>query len=1314
MSLRPNISQDSKPLNPKHIYHSVIMTSPGMFVDHSFPIAERSQAIRVPDHCRTCSLVHMLHCTVHILHCTVHICTYVTFTAQGYSQVTLMDGYHQLMFVLVGQKIVLMQNFAFHLFFMVTRMPYQVLGAQWNDLNNEYMSGGISGLFDVVTQYIEKAAAGLQLWSDETHVASNRLRPRYEQIKKMVQRSLEEVKSEYVPTDIGGQRYGFIQQEADQLTRDMHVHLQVADPHIIFIFDFHRKVAVLNSRWSAVLNMFEANLSPMEMKIFRNEARDFLVMTRSVPNIFTPLYVVAIQGARYHCSRFQLSQQSDSHEFGLQLTFIRFLSDRMRTNLEPDNAVQFIKLYVPQDVPYKERLLELYEAGLLTVQDLHAENFSCRSSKATGINDDPELQKVLELSKQDTQMKAPKDTELDEDLQIAMALSLIEYESTKEVSLDGVGTQSGHKHTISGQSKEPSNKEFHNLDASVVCDTGQQAKLRNKVNSDGVDAQSGHKHTIGGQSKEPSHEESHKLDASVVCDTGQQAVDEFLVASSSGKTMADVTFELGQNPRFLAFHREAIKEGLVEGCFLRIDVVGRDRVGKTSLAKSLLSEKFDKDQDSTEGVKSIEVSVKVAHNWEKREHGCDMLEMCNHFTAIATVQKLQGCKESEVHTTDYAISRSRDSDSGISLTLPSLTGNVRLKTGLHTLQSTITSHETASVAGSSFSDTMVPNTHNFTQMRSLKMDSFVQKLLPNIKPQSLGDISTTVKELVTRYYTGELPMDVECNPLHVTVFDYGGHSAYRPSHTPFLSRKGVKLVVLKMSESLETDCSMPVFKSRYDANPQKWGNLCITNWEVVEEWLSYVYVTADEQPHTLPSVQGRFVPAVILVATHIDEVDEQVAKDQETFVNLKLKGKPYEKHIVRDTNGRVLVSVDNTKSEEGSDKGIKYLKQTIESIANDMKTNVPLRWLQLAHAVMELRKMIAGASQLSEPMVALEDIRYLADRLQAVTDESDLKNAVEFLSDNGVIVSRPMRHIGSKQDMIIIDPKWLTEQFCKILTVHSRSKLDKRFGTDLDILEARGILSGKFASYLLSGTDEEVILEFMEAYNLICLYELPSQVKQSAALFLTEALAGPVDPYDLKVFSRSCISESPAFFVPSMLRPCKPRAIPEPQFGETVTHLWFRLPDCLIPDQIFYQLLALLVKTYPFMPQLFYREGIFNVRRGHRLHLVSEVYFLRLSMYIIKDHLGKHTRKLCDQVRQTIQGNLSKSLKQDLPGLCRLQRGIRPVALKDTHGDVDFDFAVIKRKKNIHYVRTKKGETIQCPDELTFWFEDMQVLPFNI
>ena len=1144
------------------------------------------------------------------------------------------------MFVLVGQKIVLMQNFAFHLFFMVTRMPYQVLGAQCNDLNHEYMSGGISGLFDVVTQYIEKAAAGLQLWSDETHVASNRLRPRYEQIKKMVQRSLEEVKSENVPTDIGGQRYGFIQREADQLTRDMRVHLQVADPHIIFIFDFHRKVAVLNSRWSAVLNRFEANLSPMEMRIFRNEAREFVVMTRSVPNIFTPLYVVAIQGARYHCSRFQLSQQSDSQEFGLQLTFIRFLSDRMRTNLEPGNcAVQFIKLYVPQDVPYNDRLLELYEAGLLTIQDLHAENSSSSSLRGAGINDDPELQKVLELSKQDMQMKPSQDTEFDEEYQLAIALSLSEKEA-------GELAKPSHKQTPSGQSNEPSNQEFS------------------------------------------------KLDTSVERDTGHQTVDEFLITSSSGKAIVDVTVRLGQNPRFLAFHHEAIKDGLVEGCFLRIDVVGRDRVGKTSLARSLLSEKFEKDQNSTEGVQSIEVSVKVAHNWKKSEiRGHDMQEMCNHAKAVATVQKLQGYKKSDkIRTIDSAIS---------------LTGDMKFETGLH---SSIRSHEDTSLPGSSFSDTMVPNTQECsTEMVRLRMDEFVQKSLPNTKPRSLSDMSNTIKELIARYYTGELSLEVKSDQLHVTVFDFGGHSTYRPSHTPFLSQKGLKLVVLKMSDRLGDDCSTSVFKSCHYDCPQKWGNLCVTNWEVVEEWLSHVHVTAGDEPRTLPSVQGSSVPAVILVATHIDEADEQLKKDQEKFVNEQLKGKPYAKHVVP-INDHVLVGVDNRKSGEGGDENISYLKQTIERIARDMKTNVPLRWLQLACAVIELRKMKSDTSQPSEPVVALEDLRYVADCLQLVNGESDFKSAVEFLSDNGVVVSRPMQRTRTKQVMIIIDPQWLTTQFCKILTVHYRCKLHKRFLEDLDNLEDKGILSQKFASHLLNCADEEVILEYMEAYNLICPYESPSHVKKHASLFLSEMSADEVDLYDLEIFSSPSVIESPAFFVPSMLRPCKPPDIDVPQHRDTVTHLWFRLLNCRIPDQAFYQLLALLVKKYPFLPQLFYREGIFNVRPGHRLHLVSEVRFLRLSMYIREDDFGQHTKDMCDEVRQTIQNGLSDSMKKDLPGLSRLQRGIRPVALKDKN--LDFEFALVKKRRRgkTHYVCTDRGEIIPCPDQLTFWFKDMQVL----
>jgi hypothetical protein len=1175
-------------------------------------------------------------------------------------QMSLYDS--QITFPAQRQKIVLMQSFAFHLFFMVTRMPYQVLGAQCNDLNYEYMAGGISGLFDVVTQYIEKAAVGLQLWSDETDVASTRLQPRYEQIKKMVQRSLEEVRSEYVPTHVGGEKYSFIQREADQLTRDMRVHLQVADPHIIFIFDFHRKVALLNSRWSSVLNRFETSLSPMELRIFRNEAREFVVMTRSIPNIFTKLYEVAIQAARYHCSRFQLGQQSDKREFTLQLTFIRFLSDRMRTNLEPGNVVHFIKLFVPQDAPYKERLLELHEAGLLTVEDLHAENSSSRASNAGDINDDTELQRALELSKQDTQRETPQDTEYDEEYQMAVALSLSEQEANlSELSKrnsDTMDSESGEKDTLSDQ------------------EAGELASH----NSDRVDGQFGHKHLSSNQFKEPGNQEL-KLDISVESDSGHETVDKSLKVASgiSHKATLDIIDRLGQNPRFLTFHHEAIKEELVEGFFLRIDIVGRDRVGKTSLARSLLSEMFVKDDKSTKGVDPIEVSVKTAHSWKKSEtHGHAMQELCDHFTAKSTVQKLLNDKKSD-----------RIHNSGISLT-GDLTFGRDMPSDIRSHQDTL-SESKSSQSASGFS----------TKMASVKMDKYVQKSLRNVKPHSLGDMSNTVKELIARFYTGDLQLEVENNQLYVTVFDYGGHTAYRPSQTPFLSQKGLKLVVFKMSEYLEEDCSPSTFKCDDPDSSREWGNLCVTNWEVVEEWLSYVHVTAADNPIVLRGLQGSSIPPIILVATHIDEADEQLVKRQENFVVKQLKEKPYEKHIIP-VKGHYVVGVDNTISGEGGGESVKYLKETIERIARDMKTTVHLRWVQLACAIMELRKMKPGTSQTSKPVVALEDLRYLADCLHLVSEDSDFKNAVEFLSDNGVIVSQPMQRTGTKNVMIIIDPQWLIKQFCKILTVHNRCKLDKSYLEDLDNLESKGILSYKFACHLLSDGDGEVILEYMEAYNLICPYQSTSHMKKCASRFGSDQAMDEDDD------SRSSISENPAFFVPSMLRPCKPRGIERPLTRDSVTHLWFHLPKCRIPDQAFYQLLALLTKKYPLLPQLFYRKGIFNVSQGHRFHLVSEVRYLRLSVYINEKELRQKTKEVCNEVRKTIKRSLSDLIKKDLPGLRHLQRGIRPAALLE-EGDVNFDFAVLKKKHNkTYYLRTDKGETIPMPDWLTLWFPEMQ------
>lgn len=75
---------------------------------------------------------------------------------------------------------------------------------------------------------------------------------------------------------------------------------------------------------------------------------------------------------------------------------------------------------------------------------------------------------------------------------------------------------------------------------------------------------------------------------------------------------------VSQGEAAIAIYTSSCSEGTVVTVFLRVDVVGHDGVGKTSLKKSLILQEFDPDEPSMKGVvidPRCQIIVREACDW---------------------------------------------------------------------------------------------------------------------------------------------------------------------------------------------------------------------------------------------------------------------------------------------------------------------------------------------------------------------------------------------------------------------------------------------------------------------------------------------------------------------------------------------------------------------------------------------------------------------------------------------------------------------------------------------------------------------------
>ena len=330
-----------------------------------------------------------------------------------------------------------MQNFAFHLFFLTTRMPFSVLGAQCNELKKDYHACDLMGLCDMVIRYVEGAGAALGLWRDvDSHVqgptyVSEKIYRKYMSIKKLVQRSVEAVRFTHRMPEGGAQQYCLIWQQKDELAQDLRIHLQSGsiEQYVFFLFELHWRLAYLNAKWSFALPLrMRRSANEAEHRIEQQEAGDFLKMTRRVPQIFTDDYIAALQGARYQFNLLHNGHHLDATQFTVQLSYIRWLSDNMKLNLNiPDNdRVGFVDLHVPQSPLNKETVDQLRQFGMHSPEEIQAENVPadvmCGTDASLSTQLDSELEMALEISRADQGQQTVTPAE-DEELQLALAMS---------------------------------------------------------------------------------------------------------------------------------------------------------------------------------------------------------------------------------------------------------------------------------------------------------------------------------------------------------------------------------------------------------------------------------------------------------------------------------------------------------------------------------------------------------------------------------------------------------------------------------------------------------------------------------------------------------------------------------------------------------------------------------------------------------------------------------------------------------------------------------------------------------------------------
>lgn len=311
------------------------------------------------------------------------------------------------------------------------------------------------------------------------------------------------------------------------------------------------------------------------------------------------------------------------------------------------------------------------------------------------------------------------------------------------------------------------------------------------------------------------------------------------------------------------------------------------------------------------------------------------------------------------------------------------------------------------------------------------------------------------------------------------IWDFAGQAVYRAIHPIFMSPEAVYVLAFDLSKKLFDKAGGNGGDTRSVPNPDSEDS----NLDHIMRWMDMV--------HSMKySTDGETLPPVILVGTHADCVK---AEDPESIMDSLYNRFCQNKVLCEHVAGRI--AVDNTRAGKAlghEDPQIARLRRQILEVANKMphtKKEVPLQWLYIESKIQDKAK--SGVHYIPKPSFKEE----IVEKVCKIQDADDVEQILHFLHDRGTIIYH--EHANSSDGLVVLDPQWLVNVLCKIITVVPSREESINVRSHRKQLQEKGILAKELLHHACRelGVDqiEQSLLFLMEKFNL--LFRCPSKDK---------------------------------------------------------------------------------------------------------------------------------------------------------------------------------------------------------------------------
>ena len=386
--------------------------------------------------------------------------------------------------------------------------------------------------------------------------------------------------------------------------------------------------------------------------------------------------------------------------------------------------------------------------------------------------------------------------------------------------------------------------------------------------------------------------------------------------------------------------------------------------------------------------------------------------------------------------------------------------------------------------------------------------------------------------------------------IDVTILDFAGQTKYHNTHSVFIRKENVIMVIFNASQALSK-----IVKVRSTTlKPEE-----MTNSQNIHYWMKTVHSVCREPGDE--NDKASLLPVILLVATHLDLLKGSPEEAKEEIIQElanELEGKPYAQHLAGHREGllnalrKYCIFLSNTKRDRAT---ILKLQNTIVEIALPiLSKEQPLVFLKIERELMGIKK---GVITKNEFHAITHKCGFIVD-----SKSEEFAAALQYFHHRGTVLH--FATIDSLKELVILSPHWLTKLFSYVLIAHPYQRIGGKEDISFRILIDKGILVGSFLTYMLEAfnTSEKAVgseIEQKQTIDLMKKFGFVAQVTPKAE-FLEEA---------------NITNENEIFIVPSLLPKdtANKKQIPKDEKGN-VRVVYFYFPDQFLPPMLFDQMVT--------------------------------------------------------------------------------------------------------------------------------------------